>query len=110
MVHNHNIPEILYINIEKTEAPWGDMKKPSDSFRKSEGFMAIFSLVLGLHGGEKLTETTSGLRTAKKFAIYKKGGSQRVSFYHMMFRQIIIFTLWKLSSVRISFVRRCYSE
>lgn len=51
MVHNHNIPEILYINIEKTEAPWGDMKKPSDSFRKSEGFMVIFSLVLGLYYG-----------------------------------------------------------
>lgn len=52
MVHNHNIPEILYINIEKTEAPWGDMKKPSDSFRKSEGFMVIFSSVLGLHCGD----------------------------------------------------------
>ena len=42
----------------------------------------------------------------------KKEAQQRVSFYHMMFRQIIIWliTLWKLSFVRISFVRRCYSE
>ena len=66
MVHNHNIPEILYINIEKTEAPWGDMKKPSDSFRKSEGFMPIFSLVLGLHGGELEALTLITLHNSTK--------------------------------------------